>query len=93
MADETVKCVHGIEGVHVVVECNQSLRYAIDDALNALRQTCEWEAGDGYYRSACGHSHSATDEPQETWKFCPHCGGKIPKPITPLDGDRIDLHG
>jgi hypothetical protein len=95
------KCIHGIEGdsVNIVLECNQRLANQIDNAMKALRSGCAWRKGDGYYVSECiahddvKHSHSATDEP-ETWKFCPYCGGSIPKPLFAAgDEDEIDWHG
>ena len=95
-----MKCAHGIEGgVNVIVECNQRLKYDVDAALQALRSSCGWRKGDGYYVSECiahddvRYSHSATDEPEE-WKFCPYCGNSIPKPLFVADDeDEIDPHG
>lgn len=73
---EELKCVHGIEGLTSIQECNQALSLRVDKALDLLRDTCEYEAGDGYYLSRCGYSHSASDDPQG-WRFCPRCGGRV----------------
>jgi hypothetical protein len=53
---EELKCVHGIEGLTSIQECNQALSLRVDKALDLLRDTCEYEAGDGYYLSRCGYS-------------------------------------
>lgn len=82
MAEE-LKCVHGIEGLTAIQECNQALSLRIDKALDLLRGTCEYEAGDGYYLSDCGYSHSASDDPKY-WRFCPRCGRAIPEQIDNL---------
>lgn len=97
---EDLKCAHSITGgVNVILECNHRLKSDIDHALEALRPRCAWRKGDGYYLSECvvhdgvKHSYSATDEP-ERWKFCPYCGGVIPKPLMADDDeDEIDPHG
>ena len=95
------RCAHGIESesINVVLECNRQLKSDIDHALQELRFSCAWRKGDGYYVSECvahddvKYSHSATDEPEQ-WKFCPHCGGSIPKPLMADDDpDEIDPHG
>ena len=82
---EQPKCVHGIEGLSAIQECNQSLFLRMDKALDLLRGTCEYEAGDGFYLSGCGYSHSATDDPK-FWRFCPRCGRRIPKRLDDLHG-------
>jgi len=98
---ENLKCAHGIESesVNLLLECNHRLKSQIDSAMQVLRFSCCWRKGDGYYVSECKtdtdnpHAHSASDEPEQ-WKFCPYCGGVIPKPLFAVyDEDEIDPHG
>lgn len=82
---EELKCVHGIEGLTAIRECNVSLFTRMEKALDLLRGTCEYEAGDGYYLSGCGYSHSGSDDPKY-WRFCPRCGRRIPESVDGLHG-------
>jgi hypothetical protein len=40
--NEELKCVHGIEGLSAIQECNQSLSLRMDKVLDLLRGTCEY---------------------------------------------------
>lgn len=82
---EELKCVHGIEGLPAVLECNQSLSVRIEKVLDLLRGTCEYEVGDGYYLSGCGYSYSSSDDPK-FWRFCPRCGRQIPENVDDVHG-------